>query len=123
MIKIDDAAFTAAMRAAVAERGEDYVFPNEWKDGASQCRYVQPDGDGPACLIGVALHRLGVPLDALLDQEGCSASHVVGAVASGVTYAAARAANKAQEAQDIGATWGAALARYLTASGQPRRES
>ena len=39
--------FTAAMEQAVAERGEDYVYPDEWRDGHEACQYAVAPPQGP----------------------------------------------------------------------------
>lgn len=43
---------------AVADRGEDFVYPEEWKYGAD-CQYFLPDGK-PACIVGHVLDQLGL---------------------------------------------------------------
>lgn len=57
-----------AMKATVAARGEDY----QYKAHFDSCRNVQraygDDGqwvNAPGCMVGDALHRLGVPLDSM----------------------------------------------------------
>lgn len=54
------------LREAVVERGEDFVYPDEWRhqpdrdaDGPGQCLYFRRDGQ-PACIVGFVLDRLGV---------------------------------------------------------------
>ena len=111
--------FTAAMRAAVAERGEDWVYPAKGSELAGQgwrseeydaCVYVLPDGS-PACLIGLALYKIDPALVEGLEGENASAFrllHRLGVEDGGMC----RAARKAQRTQDGGGTWGNALKIY-----------
>lgn len=121
--------FTQAMREAVAERGADYVYPavgspeaiagwrgrgyehadgpfsnQDVKPGYGGCKYVLKDGT-PACIIGLALYKID---PALLPKANPSAQAVLDNL--GVNDGALLfAAQKAQEAQDKGKTWGVAL--------------
>ena len=111
--------FTAAMRAAVAERGEDWVYPAEgselaeqgWRTGDYEsCVYVLPDGS-PACLIGLALYKIDPGLLVNLESQYDIASKVMGR--AGVQDGTLRlAAGMAQNAQDRGVPWGEALSEY-----------
>lgn len=58
------------LEVVVAERGEDYQYPDEWRNDDGSCRYVTPDGTGPACIAGAVYFRLGVGLDFLRQHEG-----------------------------------------------------
>jgi len=103
-IEITEENFTRAMEEAVRERGEGYCYQEDY-DGPN-CKY-QVDGQ-PACLIGLALDKLGVPYDESWEHNG--ASDVLGRLrASGRVMVAAHAA---QRFQDIGHPWGAALEAY-----------
>ena len=111
--------FTSAMHAAVAERGQDFVYPKEepgWRllsqTGIKGCRYVREDVMEPACLIGVALSKCGVPLTQLRGMENAGAYQVLGALGFADTVVRS-AASEAQQAQDAGGTWGAALIDYM----------
>ena len=111
--------FTAAMRAAVAERGEDWAYPERGSELAEQgwraeegqeCVYVLPDGS-PACLIGLALYKIDPALVEGLEGETVSALlllHRLGVEDVGLCGAAW----DAQWAQDLGETWGNALEIY-----------
>lgn len=111
--------FTAAMRAAVAERGEDFVYPAEgselaeqgWREEEDQgCVYVLPDGS-PACLIGLALYKIDPGLLTHVEFQSDIASWVLGR--AGVQdEMLLRAADRAQNEQDEGASWGKALSEY-----------
>ena len=117
--------FTAAMRAAVAERGEDWVYPAEGGELAEQgwrseeggaCVYVLPDGS-PACLIGLALYKIDPALVEGLEGEDVTALRLLQrlGVDDGRLY---MAAHVAQEAQDLGDTWGNALKIYERAKNE-----
>ena len=110
--------FTAAMRAAVAERGEDWVYPAEgselaeqgWREEEGTCVYVLPDGS-PACLIGLALYKIDPALVEGLEGENVTALRLLQrlGVEDGELYWAAQ---DAQDTQDVGKTWGNALKIY-----------
>ena len=111
--------FTAAMRAAVAERGGDWVYPAEGSELAEQgwrskewgaCVYVLPDGS-PACLIGLALYKIDPALVEGLEGENVTALRLLQrlGVEDGELYWAAQ---DAQDAQDLGEAWGNALKIY-----------
>jgi hypothetical protein len=54
-----------ALKAAVAKRGEDYVYE---QTESGNCLYVR---DGmPSCLIGQVLFDLGIPLERLKGADG-----------------------------------------------------
>lgn len=115
-----DQRFIEAMEAAVAQRGEDFVYPRDthkdddewWSDGA--CVYSKPDGT-PACIIGLALTLAGetpppytfgaIGADAVLDNRGYGP-------------AVQNAAANAQVAQDKGLTWGEALKDFRESLGE-----
>jgi len=95
---------TAAMREAVAERGEDWVYPDYWRDPFGGCQYFR-DGE-PACLFGLALHKLGYAAEDV--QEGVSVGNFLPLTADELIGAA----EDAQMYQDSGSSWGQALAKY-----------
>jgi hypothetical protein len=100
--------FTEAIRAAVALRGRDYVY--EPPAGFS-CLYVHIDDGEAGCLIGTALHLLGIPLDQLAEGEGENAGYLMTSLDVG-TDRERVAAMAAQEQQDTGHKWGFALDMY-----------
>jgi hypothetical protein len=114
-----DNKFSNALRAAVAERGEGFVYPygtegwspkDPYVDGeafTSDCLYVRTDVDEPACLIGLALHKTGMSLDDLRKHESKSSWAFMGEL--GYSIDIVNAASDAQQAQDKGKPWGAAL--------------
>lgn len=94
--------FSEAMKKAVAERGEDYVYGRS-EEGLWGCWYTL-DGVTGDCLIGKALEILGVDMELLRDNQ-----QAVGPVLSslGVTDGKLMgAARLAQMEQDLGETWG-----------------
>lgn len=110
--------FTAAMRAAVAERGEDFVYPERgselakqgWRSEQGTCVYVLPDGT-PACLIGLALYKIDPGLLTHVEFPFDGAGGVMGR--AGVQdEMLLQAADMAQIEQDYGASWGDALSGY-----------
>lgn len=114
-IQITAENFTAAMREAVAERGEDYVYSDgqpgwEAKDGG--CRYALDDGT-PACLIGLALYKVDPSL--VPTDDGLNAYQVLYSL--GASKDVLLAAGNAQEMQDTGKTWGQALVMYESLMG------
>lgn len=100
-----------ALRDAVAEKGAEYVYPENEKIGIS-CSYVW-DGR-PSCIVGNALHRLGVSLDILGRFEMTTAASVLDSLRYRkilvVDTETRQAYDEAQTAQDDGRPWGEALA-------------
>lgn len=106
-----------ALDYAVQLRGEDYVYPEEWRDenNLGGCQYVV--NGKPACIVGVALDYLGV---ALQDQNG--AAHSLPDIwgLDVVDYEHFRVGDllwQAQVVQDSGETWGEAVADAKAAAG------
>lgn len=100
------------LQQAVDERGADFVYPAEWKDdGTSEgmCMYVQPDENGPACIVGYVLHAYGVALDDLSGAEGMGADNAC--TIFGVDARSTRMLTLAQISQDNKHTWGHAVQR------------
>lgn len=63
-----------ALRAAVAERGEDYTYPEEWKR-AGACQYVVSSSKDEfvpvkGCIVGAVLADQGIALDLLHTFDG-----------------------------------------------------
>lgn len=108
--------FTDAMRQAVAERGEDYVYPHfprggeadAYHDEHGTCQYRTWDGV-PACIVGVALSKIDLDLVPLWGSNK-SAGEILEKF--GLPKAVRRAADNAQGEQDGEATWGEALVAY-----------
>ena len=105
---ITEEQFTKAMREAVAERGPDFVYPEEWRNENGSCRYSLEDGS-PACLIGLALHKIDP--DLVPGVENFQSADVVVDFA-GAPMDVAQAARDAQYIQDHDGTWGDALRIY-----------
>lgn len=106
-IKIDEHQAIATLRE-LAQGNEDFVYTKH--DRA--CLYVH-DGQ-PDCLVGQALHKLGVPLDALERiQDGdafeTTAIDVVTDDAFELTDGAVRVFKAAQAEQDNRQRWADAL--------------
>lgn len=106
--------FTAAMEQAVAERGEDWVYPDEWKSEYGTCLYVvhSPLGSrGAACLIGRAIEIVTGELvpDEFEEKGADTVLRDCYAVEDDQLRIAAR---YAQRTQDVFGTWGEALARF-----------
>lgn len=60
-----------ALRAVVAEKGADYVYKSPAEGPTGTCVYVW-DVAGqlqPQCIVGCALHHLGVPLELMAQGE------------------------------------------------------
>lgn len=100
-----------ALKEVVAEApaGRDTVYQDRGTGG--ECYYVRYGV--PSCIVGRALHRLGVPIEVLQGLDTASMGDPIGASSlarRGVTTpdAAVVFAN-AQLAQDRGKTWGQAL--------------
>lgn len=96
----------ALLDRAVAERGEDYVYPEEERTAMGDCRYFF-DGH-PSCIIGHVLAYKGIGAEQIKDYEG----KYVGAVISKFFVPAIDVAllfTEAQSMQDNGHSWGQAV--------------
>ncbi len=110
----------AALRAAVAEKGEDYVYEKVGADdGINSCVY-KTENNEPSCIVGNALVRLGVPIRSLPSPRGLqtNAKALLGYTAyysrpalRGVraTVFAANLFDSVQVLQDEGMPWGEAV--------------
>ncbi|MFB7782046.1 hypothetical protein ACFC1D_04915 [Streptomyces vinaceus] len=113
-----DKTVISALREVVAER-PDYVYsaPEYMSDDeeGGRCFYVHKDvgGDSVAagCVIGVTLHRLGVPLEWMEQLEGRPASLLVRRLYPDLSERTVNALNLVQSAQDNGDPWGMAYAK------------
>lgn len=101
---------------AVALKGADYVYVNPDGVQASgsfpgDCHYVH--GDQPGCIVGHVLHKAGVSLTLLSDQEGQNSYAVLRNLhrASQVSCEEGVEAllGEAQGAQDMAVPWGEAV--------------
>ena len=95
---------------AVAKRGEDYVYEKLDYASGLECRYAHRGA--PSCLVGEVLFEAGITLAALVrfdrDEIG-NPSALVDTDSLDIPFATAFALDRAQQAQDTGKTWGAAL--------------
>jgi hypothetical protein len=116
---ITEEEFTAAMRAAVVERGADWVYPRDDPNYViidrlyPMCKYSTRDGE-PACIVGAALAKIDPELVPPFERNG-SAVGVLEEIIGARRASRARwilAARYAQTVQDSGSTWGNALATY-----------
>lgn len=112
---ITDETIMATLKAVVAENPEHiYVRPADYTMPGEPCLYVH--GDVPGCVIGRVLHRLGVPLSDLRDNEGVSA-YVLLHGGFGISVEMAYFLDAVQGSQDGGSTWGSALTEAAVANG------
>jgi hypothetical protein len=97
LLNIEEVAELA--KKAVAERGEDFVYPDEWKSEDNVCLYKLPNGE-PGCIVGYMF-----PNYYFIEGEGAS-ENLTSVV---VDRFAGMYLNVLQGRQDIGNTWGEAL--------------
>lgn len=98
-------------REVVAEFGEDYVYPESEKrretDGSlPSCVYVHEGC--PSCLVGHILHRHGVSLEDM-SQDEFRGAWFVSAKCADADGKAREFLDAAQESQDNGDTWAVAI--------------
>ncbi len=111
---------------AIEQRGEDYLYKKEGDDEYAECLYVHnvhewddelcgmvETGEKVAgCLVGLALHKGGVPLEVLERHEGsgahelCQYLNLTGHVEA--SDDAKEYLFRVQRSQDHGKTWGEA---------------
>lgn len=117
MIATTDEQVMEVLKDEVSKR-PDYVYsrPEYMKEiDEASCFYVHQDETGEnvsaGCLVGVVLHRLGVPLEELAKREGKPAARVIPHVVTGITHDMVKVLQDAQYAQDEKNTWGEAYAK------------
>jgi hypothetical protein len=106
-IDIENASAEDALRlldSALKLKGADYIYPPEIQETWGECKYRDPDSGEPSCIVGHALHELG-----LLDQadEGIGAFVMLRDMGFSTIFASAMSV--AQDSQDNYHTWGEAV--------------
>lgn len=99
---------------AVAERGEDWVYPDHMKDETNSCLYATTDWDGtikPACLVGHIIWQIDPELLVRVHaySEGTGARTVLRDDLDCHDSRVLQLAELMQERQDNGEPWGEAL--------------
>lgn len=119
MIEITPDSVIAGLKAIVEDAGEGFVYERVVTDqNGPKCVYVL--NEAPSCIVGQFLAKLGVPLErlAVADEANYGAglpAHILlnnlreEGVVRITDYSATAALSAAQESQDGGDTWGAAL--------------
>jgi hypothetical protein len=119
-IETTDEKALATLREVVAERPE-YVYScpthmQEYDDDLS-CFYVHTDEDGSmvsaGCVVGVALNRLGMPLEELAKEEGSTAHAVISRYFPLISKRVRARFNDIQMHQDAKNTWGVSYAKAM----------
>lgn len=120
--KLDFPTVTTLVRAAIAIRGEDYVYPSAERGG---CDYVHKekvvDGDDvvekltPGCIVGMVFYMAGVPLESFKEIGGTLAGteDQFNAIGVAMTEKAMHFLRAAQVKQDNGVPWGEAREEAL----------
>lgn len=113
-IDLTPKATLALLKECVEERGKGYVYPPSQVDGLkkdSNCVYAK--GGAPSCLVGLALHKVGISLSALVrfdkHKEAGIPSELVSHGLLDIPLESAEILDRAQSLQDQGETWGEAL--------------
>jgi hypothetical protein len=91
---------------AVAEKGEDYIYPRS--AGEAECLYVE-DGQ-PSCIVGHVLFWKGLTLERIESIEGMSAFALNDYDWLDLDEKAEALLWKTQSRQDSGVPWGRAVA-------------
>lgn len=104
------------LKEAVVERGADYVDPDASRPNL--CRNVHVADDGtpiPGCIVGWVLHKSGVSLELLSENNMAAASSVISELREGnvLTFEveAQYLLDRVQDHQDKGVPWGTAVQR------------
>lgn len=115
-----------ALKAAVTEKGSDYVYvngagesPTSLEDSV-RCSYVHWSASSgvPGCIVGSTLHRLGVPLRDFSEAEYHSAEDLEKYIPNLVFEdGVGEILQAAQTKQDAGKTWGTAYRAALNEAG------
>jgi hypothetical protein len=110
--ELDILAVLRALKAVVAEAGDDFVYQ---RGPTGKCYYVV--NDQPSCLAAKVLHRLGIPVDLLRTWEGQSVNlmnlNCFNKPTIDFSNESLDVLQRAQELQDQGRTWGDCRDRAL----------
>jgi hypothetical protein len=126
LIHVDYRTATALVRAAVAVRGEDYVYPRDERGG---CDYVHCDTPEsgkevliPGCIVGQVVYMAGIPLSRFRDIGGTLSGNRESFRSVGIVFTdkAADFLNWAQGLQDRGKTWQEAYSGAVTRTKEDR---
>jgi hypothetical protein len=110
-IKINSYRALEAIRQAVDERGRDYLYRDEFGEAyriTGVCAYVV--GGKCACLIGLALLKLGLTFEELSNIDNSGINSVALPERVNLTKGGMAVFMTGQRIQDINLTWGTALA-------------
>lgn len=107
---------------ALAEKGADYVYPQDRQTTPRgdhlACRYLDYDAQhlpvGPSCIVGHVLVKAGVPMEDLGANEGRPAFRVLPKFFPGMSPVLGDALSTCQAEQDLGKPWGQAVAAFET---------
>lgn len=126
----------AALKACVAERGADYVYPHsgdtqldrptdtEWTGSYGGCLNVTQPPDGslgkPACIIGCAYAHLGVPVEWMaqgfrITDGSMATAENLAAMGWDIVADVRELFSDVQNAQDTGVPWGKAVSDAIGA--------
>lgn len=115
--KITDEQFIAGMKAAVLERGRDFIYEGtcRYRVGSSAIQPTREEieelGITPGCLIGLAVYHASPEVWMGMDEG--SASYSLPRL--GVSFTVVDAAQEAQCLQDNGRSWGDAYDTFQAA--------
>jgi len=111
-----------ALEKAVADRGEEYVYPRQGTSYNSSCLYWHKDEQAPGCLVGLVLHQLGVSAEVLESFGPASIKMLATSLPylGGVEMSPAAIGLMAavQRYQDRGEPWGVALKLAVETEGR-----
>ena len=109
MTPFTSADVVAQVRALAQER-PDYVYQRPLGNPETECSYLT-GADGQGCIMGQALTRLGVSIEALSTIEGENVMAALPRLAVRTTPSDGWWLRAVQEQQDHGSTWGQAVRR------------
>ncbi|MFI2031379.1 hypothetical protein [Streptomyces buecherae] len=116
---ITDDTLMKTLRQVVAENPAHVYEGPEYSERDDDCLYVHRDEagaiEGPGCVMGHVLHRLGIPLEDLAQYEGLAIACVVGRLTSGISQGTEEILRRVQTLQDEGSSWAEA---YELAAGR-----
>lgn len=108
---------TEALEAVVRERGDGYMYQQDFSNGSSSCKYIARSiSKGrviPACIVGATMSYLGVSDSTLRRWDNnVGGTSILDIQTNLIPEDAQIALQEAQSVQDRGNTWGNALQAY-----------